>query len=67
MSFDGMIERRRLERANEAGITECVAVVITGSARYEQDQLSLCSPNVRGTFPPFDATHEEMLEWADRY
>lgn len=62
-----MIERARIRRATESGITRCVAVVITGAWRYEQNQPGLGWPNVRHTFPDFaEANHEVLLEWADR-
>lgn len=65
MSFEGMIERTRLQRAEEAGIIECVAVIITGTKRYEQDQMSFHF-NIRYQFPDFAANEIDRLEWADR-
>lgn len=63
MSFEGMIERSRLSRLPDD--TTLVAVVITGTTRYEQDQQGLHA-NVRYTFPEFGASEKELVEWADR-
>lgn len=59
-----MIERSRLARVPDD--TTCVAVIITASKRYEQDQPSVSYPNVRHTFPDFPASDECLAEWADR-
>lgn len=62
MSFAGMIERSRLARLPDD--TTCVAVIITGGKRYEQERN--LHTNVRYAFPEFPATDEDLLEWADR-
>jgi hypothetical protein len=63
MSFEGLIERMRLDRLPDD--THCIAVIITGSMRYEQDQYSLRT-SVRTVFPEFGAADRELMEWSDR-
>jgi hypothetical protein len=65
MSFEGMIERVRLQRAEDAGITKCVMVAYVNGKRYEQDRPS-SHVNIRFSFPEFLASEEDWLEWADR-
>jgi hypothetical protein len=61
-----MIERMRLRRAHDAGISKCVCVLIIGELRYEQDQSGLSWPNIRYSFPDRGASEEVLLEWANR-
>jgi hypothetical protein len=60
-----MIERVRLRRAHEAGITKCVLVLIIGNKRYEQDR-PLGWVSVRDSFPEKPTSDEDLEEWADR-
>jgi len=61
-----MIERMQLRRAHDAGITKCVAVVIAGELRYEQDQMALDWPSILHTFPEMGCSSEVLIRWADR-
>jgi hypothetical protein len=64
MSFEGMKERMRLARLPDD--TKCVAVLIIGNTRYEQDRQSL-RLDFRTTFPDRGLDHEDIMEqWADR-
>jgi hypothetical protein len=66
MSLEGMIQRIQLRRAHDAGITKCVAVVVIGELRYEQDQMGLSWPSILHTFPELDCSEEVLIRWADR-
>lgn len=62
-----MLERIRLTRAHDAGITKCVCVLIVGNMRYERDVPNLGWPNVRHSFPRHsESSAEQLQEWADR-
>jgi hypothetical protein len=64
MSFEGLLERMRLDRLPDD--TKCVAVLIIGNTRYEQDRQSL-RLDFRHTFPDRGLGHEDIMEqWADR-
>jgi hypothetical protein len=64
LSFEGLRERMRLSRVPED--IKCVAVLIIGNVRYEQDRQSL-RLDFRTTFPDRGLNHEDIMEqWADR-